>query len=206
MPHRFDERPALCHDRPPAQRPRPLVRAVALAALAWLGLAAAGPGCDRPSDQPVLQREALATAKDYERRLDDLEQRADEIDHRRQALGRATLDSAAAEHRLAQARSAIEDRRGYLRSVRARLAGKPGSVAELHGLLGEMRARLDDGILEAGDDLAAVASWLATAARPRAGARPAPDPEPPGAAATAGQTAGSGEDAPETDSSGAPIR
>jgi hypothetical protein len=61
-------------------------------------------------------------------------------------------------------------------------------------------------LVRAGDDLAAVASWLATAARPRAGARPALDPEPPGAAATAGQTAGSAEDAPETDSSGAPIR
>jgi len=175
MPRRFDERPALCHNRCPVQRPRLLVRLVALAALAWL--AAAGPGCDRPSDQPVLHQEALATARDYERRLDDLQQRADEIDHRRQALGRATLDGAAAEHRLAQARSAIEDRRGYLKGVRARLAGgKPGSVAELHGLLGEMRARLDDGILEAGEDLAAVDSWLAAArSRPGAGRPRRPD-------------------------------
>jgi hypothetical protein len=202
MPRRSDERPGLCHDRCPVQRARFLVRLVALAALAWLGLAAAASGCDRPDDRPVLRQEALATARDYEHRLDDLQQRAGEVDHRRQALGRATLGSAAAEHRLAQARSAIEDRRGYLKGVRARLAGRPGSVAELHGLLDELRARLDGGIVEAGDDLAAVESWLATATQPqRAGAQPsAPDPE------HLAPAAGSDDGAPETDSSGAPIR
>jgi hypothetical protein len=203
MPRSFDPRPALCHDRFPVQRPRLPVR---LAALAWLGLAAAVGGCDRPDDRPVLRQEALVTARDYEHRLDDLQQRTDEIDHRREALRRATLDSAAAEHRLAQARSAIGDRRSYLKGVRARLASKPGSVAELHGLLDEMRARLDGGILEAGDDLAAVESWLATAAHAqRAGAQPpAPDPEPPAAPGPAAR-AGSDEGT-ETDRSGAPIR
>jgi hypothetical protein len=209
MPRPFDERPALCHNRSPVQRPRFLVRLVALAVLA--GLLAAVSGCDKPNDQPLLQQEVLATAKDYDRRLDELARRADDIDHRRQALRRATLDSASAEHRLAQARSAIEDRRGYLEAVRARLAGKPGSVTELRGLLDEMRARLDDGVLEANDDLAAVESWIATAAQSqRADAQPpAPEPEPPApvrSTAPAAPTAGSDDGAPETDSPGAPIR
>ena len=180
------------------QRPRFLVRFVALAALAWL--AAAVPGCDKPNDQPLLQQEALATAGDYDRRLDQLQERADEVDRRFRALPGATLDSAPAEHRLGQAHAAIADRRGYLTAVRVRLAGKPGSVAELHALLDEMRARLDGGVREANDDLAAVESWIATAPlRPRADAQPTPEPPTPAAP-------GSDDGAPETDSSGAPIR
>jgi hypothetical protein len=181
--------------------PRSVLR---FALLAWLGLAAPASGCDRPQDQPLLQQEVLATARDYDRRLDELQQRADELDRRRRALPHDTLDSAPAEHSLAQARSAIEDRRGYLQGVRARLAGgKPGSVRELHGLLDELRARLDDGVVEASAELEAVESWVAIAAQPqRAGAQP-PDPEPEPAPAPATTP----EDrAPETDSSGAPIR
>jgi hypothetical protein len=183
-------------------RPRLLVR---LAVLAALGVAA-GPGCDRPDDRPALQQEALATAKDHDRRLDQLADRADELARRmerhRRELPHATLSSAAAEHSLAQARSAIQDRRGYLTGVRARL-GKPGSVPELHALLDEMRARLSGGLVEATSDLAAVDSWLAAQAQAeRAGAHPLaaePDPPPP--------LSGSGsDDAPETDRSGAPIR
>jgi ABC-type transporter Mla subunit MlaD len=175
------------------------VRITALAALAALGLGA-GPGCDKPDDRPALQQEVLATAGQYDRRLDQLAERADELAHRlagRRAL-RATLDRAAAEHRLAQARSVIEDRRGYLTSARARLR-PPGSVAELHALVGEMHVRLSDGVVEATADLAAVEGWLAAAAQAeRAGAQgapaePEPEPESP-------------PPAPETDRSGAPIR
>ncbi|HEX3761116.1 MAG TPA: hypothetical protein VHW23_20615 [Kofleriaceae bacterium] len=179
----------------PLLRPSPLLR---LALLAGLGLAAAG--CDRPNDQPVLQQELLATAKAYERRLDELSDRAGDLDRRRQAVPHDTLDAAAAEHELGQARSAIEDRRSYLRGVRSRLAGRPGSVVELRALLDELRARLDTGIVEATADLGAVDGWLASAALlPRAGAQPA-DPEPanPGPEGS--------ESAPETDRTGAPIR
>ncbi len=202
MPRRFDQRVALGHGPGPV-RPRSL----GLAALAWLGLAAAAAGCDKPNDQPVLQQEGLATARGYDRRLDELADRAAELDRRldqrRRELPRATLDGAAAEHRLAQARSAIADRRSYLTAVRARLTGgKPGSVWELRGLLDEMRARLDDGFLEATADLAAVEGWLAARAQPEgAGAQPGPEPEPDPAPAP-----GSDDDAPETDRSGAPIR
>lgn len=194
MPRRFDERPALCDNRP-VQRPRFLLRFVALAALAWLAAA----GCDKPNDQPVLQQTALATARIYDRRLDELQERADNLERRFRALPGGTLDSAPAEHRFSQARAAIGDRRGYLTGVRARLADKPGSVGELHALLDEMRVRLDDGVREASDDLAAVESWIATAPlRPRAGAQPTPEPPAPAPPRS--------DDGAQTDSSGAPIR
>jgi hypothetical protein len=210
MPRRFDERPALCHNQGPVQPPRSVLR---LALLAWLGLAApAAAGCAKPHDQPLLQQEVLATAGDYDRRLDELQQRADELDRRRRALPHDTLDGAPAEHRLAQARSAIEDRRGYLQGVRARLAGgKPGAVRELQVLLDELRARLDGGVVEATADLQAVDSWVAAAAQlQRAGAQPpATEPEPrsyaPAPAAPAAPPA-SGDRAVEIDRSGAPIR
>lgn len=202
MPRRFDERPALCDNRP-VQRPRSLVRLVAPAVLPWLvALAwlAAVPGCDKPNDQPALQQEVLAIARDYDHRLDALQERADDIELRLRALPGGTLDSAPAEHRFSQARAAIGDRRGYLTGVRARLADKPRSVGELHALLDEMRARLDDGVRGASDDLAAVESWIATAPlRPRADAQPTPEPPAPA-------HPGSDNGAPETDSSGAPIR
>jgi hypothetical protein len=176
-----------------------------LVVLAGLGLAAA-PGCDRPDDRPALQQEVLATAKEYDRRLDELAERADELDHRLASRPHdpphATLDRAAAEHHLARARSAIQDRRGYLTAVRARL-GKPGSVPELHALVDEMRARLGDGVVEATADLAAVEGWIAAAAQAeRGGAQPpAADPEPPAPPESESEDA-----APETDRSGAPIR
>ena len=167
-----------------------------LALLAGLGLAAAG--CDTPSDLPVLQQEVLATAKDYDRRLDDLQQRADDLDRRCRAMPHDALDAAAAEHDLGQARSVIEDRRGYLRGARTRIAGPSATVPALHALLGDLRARLDRGIVEATADLGAVEGWLAGAAqRPRAGAQP-PATEPPGPEVD--------DSAPETDRTGAPIR
>ncbi len=181
---------------PPSAR---RVARLALVALAGLGLAA---GCDKPNDQPVLQQDVLATAKAYERRLDELSDRADDLDRRRRAVPHDTLDAAAAEHDLGLARSAIEDRRGYLRGVRARVAGEPGSVVALHALLDEIHARLDAGLIEATAELGAVEGWLASAARlPRAGAQPAAEPEP------APEPAPEADDgAPETDRTGAPIR
>jgi hypothetical protein len=176
-------------------------RRAALLAFAGLGLAA---GCDKPNDQPALQQDVLTTARAYERRLDELSDRADDLERRRRAVPRDTLDAAAAEHELGLARSAIEDRRGYLRGVRARVAGEPGSVVALHALLDEIHARLDAGIIEATADLGAVDGWLASAAQlPRAGARPAAEP----AAEPAPEPAPEVDDSPpETDRTGAPIR
>ena len=90
----------------------------------------------------------------------------------------------------------LEDQRGYLRGVRAKLQ-KPGTNAELQALIDELRHRLDDGITEASSEISAVESWVAIAERTRTAVaqRPAPPAEPP-----------TEDRAPETDRSGAPIR
>src|SRR5262249_23189364 len=108
-----------------------------------------------------------------------------------------TVTSAATEHTLGQARSVIEDERGYLKTVGAKLQ-KPGTLGELHALTDELRRRLDDGIIEATSEIAAVESavWIAEHERAPGAPPPAPPPaEPP-----------SEDRAPETDRSGAPIR
>ena len=186
--------------------PRALLRFAVLAALAALPLA--GGGCDRPDDQPALRADLLAAIRSYDTRLEELARRADAVDLRRRALPHDTLDSAPAEHALAQARSAIGDRRGYLTSVRARLAGPgPASSAELQRLLAELRRRLDDGATEAIADLDAAESWVAVAEQQRRQAAPpaaAPAAEPESDPEPAGRSGA--RRSPPTDSSGAPIR
>jgi hypothetical protein len=162
--------------------------------LVFAGLAAAG--CDTPQDAPRMHDEALAAVRDYDARLDDLKRRADDLDHRRGALPHDTLSSAATEHTLGQARSVIEDDRGYLKTVRTKLQ-KPGTVGELQVLLDELRRRLDDGLTEATSEIGAVESavWIAEQRAPGAQPPAPPPPEPP-----------TEDRAPETDRSGAPIR
>jgi hypothetical protein len=142
-----------------------------------------------------MHDEAVAAAREYDARLDDLKRRADELDHRRAALPHDSLSSASADHTLGQARSVLEDQRGYLRGVRTKLQ-KPGTKAELQALIDELRHRLGDSITEATSEISAVESWVAIAERQRTAVaqRPAP-PEPP-----------TDDRAPETDRSGAPIR
>lgn len=162
-------------------------------ALLFAGIAAAG--CDTPQDAPRAHDEAIAAAGEYDARLDDLKRRADELDRRRAALPHDTVSSASADHTLGQARSVLEDQRGYLRGVRTRLQ-KPGTSAEREALIDELRRRLDDGITEASSEISAVESWVAIAERQRTAValRPAP-PEP-----------ATDDRAPETDRSGAPSR
>jgi hypothetical protein len=161
--------------------------------LPFAGIAAAG--CDTPQDAPRMHDEAVAAAREYDARLDDLKRRADELDHRRAGVPHDTLSSASADHTLGQARQVLEDGRGTLRGVRTKLQ-KPGTNAELQALLDDLRRRLDDGITEASSEISAVESWVAIAERQRTAVaqRPAP-PEPP-----------TEDRAPETDRSGAPIR
>jgi len=142
-----------------------------------------------------MHDEAVAAAREYDARLDDLKRRADELDHRRAGVPHDTLSSASADHTLGQARQVLEDGRGTLRAVRTKLQ-KPGTNAELQALLDDLRRRLDDGITEASSELSAVESWVAIAERQRTAVaqHPAP-PEPP-----------TEDRAPETDRSGAPIR
>jgi hypothetical protein len=171
---------------------------VPVLAIAFAVIAAAA--CDRPDDQPRLRAELAATAASYDARLDELRQRATDLDVRRQALPHDALDAAAAEHSLGQARLAIENLRSYLRSVRGRAAGtKPGAARELSGILDELRRRLDDGITEATSDLEAVESWEALAGRRQQAGAQAPAPPAP-------EPAEPNDDRPEADRTGAPIR
>jgi hypothetical protein len=173
---------------------------IALRCLVPLALLAAL-ACDRPNDQPRLQAELVATARDYDSRLDELKLRGEAIDRRRLALPHDTLNSAAAEHSLGHARTVIEDQRGYLRTVRARLRDlRPGALAETRALLDELRHRLDDGVTEATAELAAVESWVAIAEQQQRPGAPPPEP-PPEPARPAGA-----DRARETDASGTPIR
>lgn len=160
--------------------------------------------CVKPNDQPKVQAEVVATAARYEARLDELKQRADEIDRRRAGLPRDALNTAAAEHSLSLARAAIADQRGYLTSARARLKGiRPAALGEVRALLAEMHHRLGPGITEAVAELGAVESWIWVVERQRRPGAPAaspPDPAEPAGAEPAD------DHAPETDASGAPIR
>jgi hypothetical protein len=165
----------------------------------WFALlAAAALACARPNDQPRLQDEALAAAAEYDARLVELARRADEVEHRRAGLPRDTLNSAAAEHSLSLARTAIAGLRGQLTEARARLrAFKPGAAGEVRALLDELRHRLDAGLTAAVADLSAVESSVAIAEQQR---RPgAPPPEPTAEPAREPRE-------PDTDRSGTPIR
>jgi hypothetical protein len=152
--------------------------------------------CETPQDEPRMRDEALATAASFDVRFDELQHRADEVEHRRAALPHDTLAGASADHSLGRARSVIEDQRGYLRTVRAQLP-KSSPRAELQRLIGEMRRRLEDGVTEAGAELSAVESWVAITTRDGAPGAPRPPPPPPEPV---------DDRAPETDRSGAPIR
>jgi hypothetical protein len=185
---------------PSCQMPRPLLATVLALAAA---VAVLGSACARPDDQPRLRGELTAAAAGYDARLDELKHRAEDLDHRRQALPHDALDAAAAEHSLGQARLTIENLRSFLRSARTRAAGiKPGGARELSGILDEVRQRLEAGITEATSNLEAVESWEAIAARrAQAGAQPPPpQPEPNES------NSESNDDRPETDRTGAPIR
>jgi hypothetical protein len=166
----FDERSALCDNT--AVRTLPAL----IAAITLFG------ACETPPDEPRIRDEALAIAARFDAQLDDLKHRAEDVEQRRAPLPHDTLASASADHDLAQARSVLEDQRGYLTTVRSRLQ-KPSTRAELRRLLDEMRSHLADGVTEATADLSAVESWVSIATRAPVDDR-----------------------APETDRSGAPIR
>ncbi|HMG56349.1 MAG TPA: hypothetical protein VK601_22775 [Kofleriaceae bacterium] len=175
--------------------------------LVWFALlAAAALACARPNDQPRLQDEALAAAAAYDARLVELARRADEVEHRRAVLPHDTLNSAAAEHSLSQARAAIAGLRGQLTEARSRLkAVRPGAAGEVRTLLEEMRHRLDDGLTAAIADLSAVESSVAIAEQQRRPGAPAPEPTANPTAHPTPEPASVPRE-PDTDRSGTPIR
>lgn len=186
----FDERGALCDN----SSVRPLRCPAPLAALALVTVLAA---CESPRDEPRMRDEILATAARQDARFDELRHRAEDVEQRRAALPHDSLASASADHSLSQARSVIEDERGYLRTLRTRLQ-KPSTRAELQQLLDEMHRRFEDAVTEAVAELSAVESWVALAAQSPAPAAQPPEPQEPPEPVD--------DRAPETDRSGAPIR
>jgi len=145
-------------------------------------------GCEKPNDLPRLQDEAVATAKLYQQRVDELSHRAAVIGPRVAALASAAPDGARARQAYQQALAAIEDRRRDLQQqlpLGVQGAMKSGNPDELARLIDRLREVQERSATEATSRLSAVESWVAIAEQrqtaPRAGAAPsAPEPpEPP---------------------------
>jgi hypothetical protein len=191
MPLPFDERLVVCDK----------LRSVSHVCRLVLFVMLAGSACSRPDDLRRKHDEVLATAVAYQSRFDELKRRADEIDQRVRALPPATLNSAATQRTLAVVRTTIDQNRAYLRQVPTMTLAwmTSGEVRELQKLLDAMRQRLEDSVIEATSDVAAVESWTALAEQqqgsPHAPAAP-PEPVPEPVV----------EDRNPTEGSGAPIR
>jgi hypothetical protein len=171
---------------------RSLVLLTAFAALA----------CNRPDDLPHKRDEVLAIARTYQGRFDELKQRADELDRRIRAIPAATLNSAAAQHTLALARTTVDQGRARLAQLPAMLEAwlQSGDSRNVQRLFDGLRHQLDDNAIEASSGIAAVESWTALADHhleaPQAPAAPVPEPMPEPTT----------EDREPADGSGAPIR
>jgi hypothetical protein len=158
------------------------LRVVALVALlASLAVAA----CEKPNDLPRLQDEAVATAKLYQQRLDELSHRAAAIGPRVAALASDAPDGARARQAYQQALATIEDRRRDLRQQlppAVQAAMKSGNPEELARLIDRLREVQEHSATEATSKLSAAESWVAIAEQrqsaPRAAAPPSAS-EPP---------------------------
>jgi hypothetical protein len=159
-----------------------------IAMIAVLALTAAG--CEKANDLPRMQDEALATARSYQGRFDELARRAE-------AIRTDRLRTAAVQRVFEQARSTLARYRNDLKQVPILVqAGvKSANPEELLKLIDTMRERFEGGVIEASSELAAVESWIAMADREGdlqvapapASAEPAtggPPPEAPGSSAT----------------------
>jgi alkanesulfonate monooxygenase SsuD/methylene tetrahydromethanopterin reductase-like flavin-dependent oxidoreductase (luciferase family) len=140
-------------------------------------------GCEKANDVPRLKDEAMATAKNYQQRFDELAHRAEALSQRGSALPPDTLNSANAQRIYRQAQSRLEDYRRSLQQAPTSVeAGvKSGNPEELHKLIASLHERFGDGVVETTAQLSAVESWIATAEHrqpaPRvAPAQPAPEP------------------------------
>lgn len=150
-------------------------------------------GCEKTNDLPRLQDEALATAKDYQQRFDELSHRAAALGQRGNALPPETLNSADARRVFQQALVTIDDHRRDLQKVPAavKAAVASGNPEALHKIIGEVHEHFEDGVTKASAQLAAFEGWLWMAEQwqnvPRTPAPPADtdtdDPAPGGAPA-----------------------
>jgi hypothetical protein len=131
-------------------------------------------GCEKPNDLPRLQDEAVATAKIFQHRLDELSHRAAAIGPRVSALPSDLPDAARARRLHQQALSTIEERRRDLQQLPLGVqAGmKAGSPDELVRLIDRTRDAQERSATEATAELSAVESWVALAEQ----RQPAPPP------------------------------
>jgi hypothetical protein len=127
--------------------------------------------CEKPNDIPRMQDEALALAKSYQDRFDDLA-------HRAQAIHPERLTSLDAQRAYQQASSRLIRSRNDLRQVPLAVqAGVKSGPEELQKLIDSMRERFEGAVIQANDELDAVESAVALAEQHPAGA-PAPTPAP----------------------------
>lgn len=112
-------------------------------------------GCEKTNDMPHLQDEALAMAKRYQQRFDDLA-------HRAEAINPASLGTTEVQRVYQQARSALVRYRNDVRQVapQVQTAAKTGNPDELRKLVDAKRAWFEGGVMEATAQVAAVESWL----------------------------------------------
>jgi hypothetical protein len=146
-------------------------------------------GCDKTSDLPRLQDEALATAKIYQQRFDELAHRADALAPHAAALPAGAPRSAPAELAYRQAVDAIKERRNDLQQVPAAVqsASKSGDPEDLMKLIDGLRARSERSVTEVTTELSIYEGWIATAERwqgtpaaaPAEPAEPAAGSDPP---------------------------
>jgi len=150
-------------------------------------------GCEKPNDLPRLQDEAVATAKIYQRRLDELSHRAAVVGPRVAALPADAPDATRARQIYQQAVSTIDERRRELQQqlpLGVQAGMKSGNPDELARLIDRTRESQGRAVIEATAGLSAVESWIAIAEQrqiaPRAAAAPSarePDDRPSGSQA-----------------------
>lgn len=169
---------------------------VSFTLLAWI----AASGCGKTNDVPRLKDEALATARAYQQRFDELAHRAEVIGRRGNTLPPDTLNSADAQRVYRQAQGKLEEYRRNLQQAPALVeAGvKSGSSEALHKLIDSWHERFEGGVIETTSELAAVEGWISSAEQRQGAARIAPAP-PASEPVT-------GDAAPAAPGSAAPIR
>jgi hypothetical protein len=134
-------------------------------------------GCEKPNDLPRLQDEAVATAKIFQHRVDELSHRAAALGPRIGALTPDVPGAATARGLYQQAVATIEARRRDLQQqLPTGLAAgmKNGNPEELVQLIDRLKATQERSAIETDSALSAVESWLAISDRhaPRAAAAP----------------------------------
>jgi len=120
----------------------------------------AASGCEKTNDVPRLRDEVLATIKNYQQRVDELQHRADEIARRANTLPPDALNSADAQRVFRKALGKLAEARRDLQQTQS--SATSNRREELDKLMDSLRERLEDEVVETTSELAAVESWVAT--------------------------------------------